>query len=258
MTIKSQAELATYKKATQLSQKILSKLHKAIKVGVPPIELDNLAGDLCKKYNVRPSFRGVVSGNLTYNFNSCISINDEILHGIPSYKRKIQEGDLVKIDFGIIYQKLYTDHCFTVGLDKVSAEDQKLLEVGRQAVLNAVKLSKPGNHAGDLGHAMHSTAYRAGFDTLKQYVGHGIGRSLHEQPEIPAHGQPGTGAELKKDMIICVECQVVPGSDQVYVEDNGWTVKTTDGNKGVMFEYMVRVDKKPEILTQTQDWPLVV
>ncbi|MBT3249759.1 MAG: type I methionyl aminopeptidase [Candidatus Pacebacteria bacterium] len=258
MIIKSQTELATYKKATQLSKEILSQLREAIKPGVYPIELDILAGELCKKNGVRSSFKGVVSGHLTYGFNSCISVNDEILHGIPSDKRKIQAGDLVKIDFGIIYQGFYTDHCFTVGVGSISAEDQKLLEIGREAVLNAVKLAKPGNTAGDLGFAMHNTSYKAGFDTLKQYVGHGIGKSLHENPEIPAFGKPGAGAKLEKNMIICVECQVVTGDDRVYIENNGWTVKTKDSGKGVMFEYMVRVDKKPEILTPTQDWPLTV
>lgn len=257
MTIKSQSELAKYKKAAQISTQIMAELRDAIKPGVYPIELDKLAGKLCEKYQVKPSFKGVVNKNLIYKHNSCISVNDEILHGIPN-KREIKTGDLVKVDFGIIYQGLFTDHCFTVGIEKVSDNDQQLLKVGREAVLNAVKLAKPGNYTGDLGQAMHGTAFRAGFDTLKQYVGHGIGHSLHEQPEIPAYGQSKTGSKLEKNMIICVECQVVPGNDQVYIEDNGWTVKTKDGNKGVMFEYMVRVDKKPEILTQTQDWPLVV
>ncbi len=258
MITKSSAELTTYKKATQISKKILSQLRDAIKPGVYPIELDNLAGKLCQKNGVKSSFKGVVNGNLTYGFNSCISVNDEILHGIPSRNRKIQTGDLVKIDFGIIYQGFHTDHCFTVGVGQVSDQNLKLLKVSREAVLNAVKLAKPGNKTGDLGYAMHSTAYKVGFDTLKQYVGHGIGKSLHEYPEIPAFGRPGSGKKLEKNMIICVECQVVTGDDRVYIEDNGWTVKTTDGGNGSMFEYMVRVDKKPEILTPTQDWPLLV
>jgi methionyl aminopeptidase len=258
MIIKSSSELAAYKEVCQISTQIMAQLRKAIKPGIYPIELDKLAGELCKKNNVRSSFKGVTHQKLTYDFNSCISINDEVLHGIPNSQRKIQAGDLVKIDFGIIHQGLYTDHCFTVGVKKISVKDQELINVGREAVLNAVKLAKPGNMTGDLGYAMHSTAFRAGFDTLKQYVGHGIGRSLHENPEIPAYGQPKTGTKLEKNMIICVECQVVTGGDQIYVENNGWTVKTEDGGKGVMFEFMVRVDKKPEILTQTQDWPLIV
>ncbi|MBU2543212.1 type I methionyl aminopeptidase [Patescibacteria group bacterium] len=258
MIIKSPNELIAYKKAAKISTQIMAQLRDAMKPGLYPIELDRLADKLCKKYQVKSAFRGVTHNQLTYNFNSCISVNDEILHGIPNDQRAIRGGDLVKIDFGIIYKGLYTDHCFTVGIGKIAKKDQRLLEIGRQAVLNAVELAKPGNRTGDLGYVMHNTAYRAGFDTLKQYIGHGIGHSLHESPAIPAYGQPNMGEELKKNMIICVECQVVAGSDLVYIENNGWTVKTKDGEKGVMFEYVVRVDKKPEILTQTQDWPLVV
>lgn len=257
MIVTSRNQLKQYKRATNLSTKIMAELKKAIKVGVAPIQLDQLAGELCRKNGVLPAFKGVENGRLTYQHNSCISVNDEILHGIPG-RQPLKEGDLVKIDFGIIYHEFYTDHCFTVGVGKVNKEDKKLLEVGRRAVLNAVALARPDEHTGDLGHAMHSTAQESGFETLKEYVGHGIGTSLHGEPEIPAYGQPGQGQELKKNMIICVECQVVPGSDQVFVDQSGWTVKTKDGQKGVMFEYMVRVDKNPEILTQTQDWPLVV
>lgn len=258
MIVNSLAELKKYKQAAQISTQILHQLYEAIQPGVYPIELDELAGKLCQKHQVKPAFKGVVNQGLTYQHNSCISVNDEILHGIPDKKRTIQTGDVVKVDFGLIYQGLYTDHCFSVGVSSVSAQDQELLIVGREAVLAAAKLAQPGKHTGDLGHTMHQTAYHAGFDTFKQYVGHGIGHSLHEKPEIPAYGQAGSGALLKKNMIVCVECQVVPGSDQVFIESNEWTVKTVDGNKGVMFEYMVRVDKKPEILTPTQDWKLVV
>lgn len=258
MIINSSQDLATYKKAIAISMEIMTQLRDAIKPGIYPIQLDELAEKLCGQHGVTSSFKGVVNGRLTYQHQSCISVNDEILHGIPSAQRALVEGDLIKVDFGIIYQGFHTDHCFTVGVGKVSKEDQKLLEVGRQAVLNAVKLAKPGNRTQDLGHAMHQTSYQAGFDTLKEYVGHGIGMSLHERPEIPAYGRPGHGEKLKKNMIVCVECQVVTGSDQVYITRNGWTVKTRDQGKGVMFEFMVRVDKKPEILTQTQNWPLVV
>jgi methionyl aminopeptidase len=257
MKIKSRNQLKQYKRAATISTAIMNQLHSAIRVGVSPIELDQLAGELCEQHGVEPAFKGVKHNNLVYQHNSCISVNDEILHGIPN-QTPLKIGDLVKVDFGIIYQGLYTDHCFTVGVKKVNQTGQKLLEVGREAVLNAVKLAQPENHTQDLGHVMHATAQEAGFETLKEYVGHGIGQSLHEEPQIPAFGNPGKGSKLKKNMIVCVECQVVPGSDKIYVDQSGWTVKTKDGNKGVMFEYMVRVDENPEILTQTQDWPLVV
>lgn len=256
MIINSTQDLQTYREATQLSTQILRQLYKQTKIGVFPREIEQLAVKLCKKNQVKPAFKGVVQTGKSYDYATCISVNDEILHGIPDQDRALQSDDLVKIDFGIIYQGFYTDHCFTLGLGKLNEKDLRLLKTGREAVLNAVKLAKPGNYTGDLGQQMHQTAYRAGFDVFKQFVGHGIGRSLHEDPEIPAFGRPRTGQRLQQNMIICVECQVVAGNDQSYVTDNGWTVKTQDGEKGVMFEYMVRVDQKPEILTQTQNWAL--
>lgn len=250
--------LKIHRQAAQISTQILKEMVAMVKPGVLPNEIDRLAGKLCQEHGVQPAFKGVKNGHWVYEYNSCISVNDEILHGIPDDRRALKTGDLVKLDFGIIYQGMYTDQCVTVGVGKVSAEDKKLLEVGKEAVLSAVKLAKTGNHTGDLGHMMHQTAYRAGFDVLKMYVGHGIGEYLHLDPEIPAYGQPGEGKELKDGMVICVECQVVTGSDETFVEKNGWTVKTVDGGKGVMFEYMVLVGSKPEILTPTIDWPLIV
>lgn len=256
MIIKSKQELETYRKAAKISTKILRQLYEATEPGIFPAELDQLAEQLCKKNQVEAAFKGVTQAGKTYHHHSCISVNDEILHGIPDDKRRLQNGDLVKIDFGIIYHGFYTDHCFTLGLGQINSSEMKLLKTGREAVLKAVKLAKTGNYTGDLGHQMHKTAFRAGFNVFKQYIGHGIGHSLHDQPEIPAFGQPKSGRRLEKNMVICVECQVVPGSDRSYVTNNGWTVKTQDGKKGVMFEYMVRVDQSPEILTQTQNWAL--
>ncbi len=256
MIVNSTQDLRTYRQATRLSTKILRQLYEKTRIGVYPREIEDLALKLCQKNKVKPAFKGVTQAGRTYDYATCISINDEILHGIPDQAQTLKEVDLVKIDFGIIYKNFYTDHCFTLGLEKVKKQDQQLLKIGRQAVLNAVRLAKPGNFTGDLGQQMHQTAYRAGFDVFKQYVGHGIGHSLHEKPEIPAFGRPRTGQKLRQNMIICVECQVLAGSDQSYTTENGWTVRTRDGKKGAMFEYMVRVDQDPEILTQTQDWAL--
>jgi methionyl aminopeptidase len=258
MIIETEDQLRTYRKAAQISTEIMAQLRDALKPGLYPIELDTLAGELCKKNKVLAAFKGVVQSGNTYHHNSCISVNDEILHGIPSDKRALQVGDLVKVDFGIIYQGLFTDHCFTVAIGKATPQDEKLLRVGREAVLKAVDLAVTGTRTGDLGFMMHKTATRAGFDVLKQYIGHGIGTTLHNEPEIPAWGKKGRGELLKKNMVICVEAQVVAGTDETYTDKNGWTIKSADGANGVMFEYMVRVDDEPEILTNTVDWPLVV
>ncbi len=258
MIINSHQQLTAYREAARIATEILAQLRDRVAPGVFPNELDELAGKLCQEYGVRAAFKGVKQAGLTYQHHSCIAVNDEILHGIPDRSRALAVGDLVKLDFGIVYQGLFTDQCVTVGVKEVSAEDMKLLQIGKESVLLGIKAAIPGNRTGDIGYVMHRTAYRAGFDVLKQYVGHGIGHSLHEEPEIPAFGRPKTGQILREGMVICVEDQVVPGDDRVYVTDNGWTVKTVDGSKGVMFEYMVVVGKKPEILTPTLDWPLVV
>ncbi len=259
MIITSPQQAQTYRDAAAISTEILASMRNAVKPGVYPIEIDELAGQLCKQHHVKPAFHGVVQSGRTYHHNSCISVNDEILHGIPDSKRALQQGDLVKLDFGIIHQGLFTDHCVTVGVQKISPQDQQLINAGKTAVLKAVAHAVAGNRTGDLGFIMHKTASRAGFDVLKQYIGHGIGTTLHDDPEIAAWGKRGRGELLKENMVICVEAQVVAGTDDVYIDSNGWTVKTVDGKKGVMFEYMVLVGKKePEILTDTIDWPLVV
>lgn len=259
MLVTSQKQLQTYREATRISTEILAVLRDSLAPGVLPSKIDKLAGELCRKHQVKPAFQGEKSGRKTYSYNSCISINQAILHGIPSNSRHLEIGDLVKLDFGIIYQGLYTDQCVTVGIKKVTEQDKYLLRVGRKAVQNAVKLAVTGKTTGDLGYIMNRTARKAGFETLKNYTGHGIGQRLHELPEIPAHGQRNSGTTLKDGQVLCIETQLVAGSDQVKINEDSWTVETEDGQRGVMFEYMVVVRKnKPEILTKTLDWPLVV
>lgn len=258
MIITNSQTLQQYREATKIATEILKQLVDATKIGIYPIELDELIVKLCQKYGVKPAFKGVTHSNLVYQYHSCISVNDEILHGIPSQTRKIQSGDLVKIDMGIIYQGLFTDQCVTIGIGQVDPKDRELLSVGRKSVLKGVEAVRAGATTGDVGFNIHKTATRAGFSVLTQYIGHGIGKSLHEAPEIPAYGKKGHGSLLRDQMVICVEAQVLAGDPEVYIDETGWTVKSASGQKGVMFEYMVLV--KPdghEILTPTQDWDLV-
>jgi methionyl aminopeptidase len=247
-----------YLKAGALSTEILSKLKAAVKAGVLPIEIDALAEKLCRKNSVRPAFKGVNPYN-PYQYSTCISLNDVVVHGIPSRTEPIKAGDIVKVDFGLIYQGLYTDHCFSVIVGKSSPQKEKLLKSARDSVQQAVKLAIAGNRVGDLGAAMYLGVKKDGFDVLKQYTGHGIGRSLHEMPAIPAFGQKGTGEVLEPGMVLCVESQVVTGSDKVKVAPDGWSVVTVDHGNSAMFEYMVIVDRdKPCVLTDTRDWEMIV
>ena len=178
------------------------------------------------------------------------------MHGIPN-GRQFQDGDVVKIDFGIEYQGLNTDHCFTIGLGKFSSQDKKLMTAARSGIQAAAKKAVTGAWTGDLGYTMQRAANRAGFTVAKEFVGHGIGRTLHDDPQIPAYGRPGTGSRLEPGAVLCVEAQVLAGRDDVYLAEDGWTIKTSDGSNAAMFEYMVVVQEdQPLFLTPTLDWPL--
>lgn len=258
MIITNQHTLKLYQKAGDLSTKILSELKDAVKPGVLPIKIDQLAESLCQKNNVRPAFKGVNPGN-PYRYSTCISVNDVVVHGMPGKVKPIQIGDVIKVDFGLVYQGLYTDHCFTVVVGKFTPLIKKLVTVARDAVQAAIPLAVSANTTGDLGYAMQSKTESAGFNVLKQYTGHGIGRTLHDGPAIPAHGQRKTGTPLEKNQVLCLEAQVVTGSDQVTVAGDGWSVKTIDGGLSAMFEYMVVVgEKRPILLTPTLDWGMIV
>lgn len=258
MIIKNKKQRQQYLEACEISVKILREIYDHVEVDANPLELDKLAGKLCQKYNVEPGFFNVPGKKGIFGFNSCIQINDVAVHGIPASNYKIKSGDLITVDFGIIYKGFYTDHCFTVGVGEVSPENKKLLYAGRDSVLLATKQAITGNTTGDIGHVLENEVRKNNFDTLKKYIGHGIGTSLHESPEVPAYGKKGEGTVLKKGEVICVESQVVAGNIDVKTDPNGWTVRTRDGKNSVMFEYMVMVDNlKPVILTPTQDWKLI-
>ena len=257
MIIKNEAELTTYRQAAKISLKILKNVVESVKPGILPLKLDDLSKKLCRENRTRPSFLGVGRDD-PYQYATCISVNDTAVHGIPSATQSLKIGDLVKIDFGLIYQNFYTDFCVTVGVKSISPQQKKLLETAKKSVQSSIALALPGNTTGDVGHNMHQVALDAGFDVLKQYTGHGIGHTLHDKPVIPAHGEPHQGEVFLPNMVVCLEDQVVEKSDQVYQAEDGWTVKTTDGGLVAMFEYMVIVNDQPEVLTPTFDWPLVV
>jgi len=256
MIIKTDQELAAYKEAGKKSTRILRQLFDACKEGVTSAEIDALADELCQKEGVKASFRGVGPKNNRYQWATCISVNE--VHGIPQDK-PFEKGDLVKVDFGIIDQSgLYTDHCFTKSIGEPNEEDLRLMKVTRKAIQAAAKKAVVGNRVGDLSHTMQSIVEEAGFSVAKEFVGHGIGRGLHDEPQIPAWGRANAGRPLEEGMVLCVEAQVMASeNDDLYIEDDGWTVKSEDGAKSAMFEYMVVVKRgRPVFLTPTMDWPL--
>ncbi len=250
MIIENDREENLIKKAAEISVEMLSKLGDMVKEGNTPLEIDEYAGKLCKEYKVHPCFKKVEG----YDYNTCISVNDVAVHGIPK-EIPLRKGDLVSIDFGIVYKGMYTDHCWTWCVGKADEQKMKLLLAGRKAVENALPYAIVGNRTGDLGYEMQAEAEKNGYNILSVYVGHGVGKSLHEDPEIPAYGRKGKGTLLEDGMVICVECQVVDDIDDVVIDDDGWSARTVHGGNSVMFEYMVLVrEKSPVILTDTLRW----
>ena len=255
MVIRKEKEEKILKKECEISVEILKRLKDEIREGATPLQLDTQAGLLCKEYSVKPAFREVEG----YSFNTCISVNDVAVHGIPK-NIAFKKGDLVSIDFGIIYKDIYTDHCWTWSIGEPTEKNRKLLDAGKEAVERAMMNAVVGKSAGDLGYVMEKVAKQSGFDTLKMFVGHGIGKTLHEDPEIRAFGNRGEGDELVDGMVICVECQVVDDiGSKVTIDNDGWSARTVHGGNSVMFEYMVLVrENTPTILTDTRDWSVVV
>jgi len=243
-----------FREACEISVSILKKLGNEIREGITPLEIDQKAAYLCRVYNVEPAFKRVDG----YNFNTCISVNEVAVHGLPK-NIPLKKGDLVSIDFGIVHKGMYTDHCWTWSIGRPNKKNLKLLSAGREAVESALRFSIVDNHTGDIGHEIEKVAKKNGFNVLKIFVGHGIGKTLHDLPDVPAFGKKGKGTLLVDGMVLCIECQVVDDNGEVRIDEDGWSAKTKNGGNAVMFEYMVIVRKDtPEILTDTLDWKIEV
>ncbi len=246
-TIHSKFALDQIRMAGRMAAEIVESLSHQLEPGVSADWIDQEARRLCRERGVEPAFLGYQG----FPGAICLSVNDEVVHGIPAAQKILAVGDLVKLDFGVKYNGYYSDHCRTFAVGQVSPIHQKLLTIGQAATNNAVKLVRPDNRIGDLSWAMQSTAEEAGFSVVRLYIGHGIGKHLHEDPEIPAFGRPGTGPTLHPDMVICVECQVCEKGYAITHDRDGWTSRTKDGGYVVMFEHMVHITAgDPEILTK--------
>lgn len=230
-----------------ITAEIVEELGQLVVAGNNAAQLEDRAQQLCQQQGVQPAFQGYQG----YQYALCLSVNDEVVHALPTADKVFNEGDVVSIDFGVTSKGYYSDHCRTFGVGQLSEVHQHLLATGRQAVERAIAKVKSGVRIGDLSHQMESTAVENGFSIVTNYVGHGIGKKLHESPEIPAFGQSGTGPKLEKNMVVCVECQVCEGSSALIHDRDGWTARTQDGGYAVMFEHMVQVlDQGSKILTK--------
>lgn len=244
--LKTPEELKTMREAGRIVAITLDALRKAVRPGISTAELDAIAHQSALRHGATPSFLGYNG----YPASLCASINDEIVHGIPSPKRILKEGDIVSLDFGVIYHGLQGDGAITVPVGEVSETARKLLSVTEAALYKGIEQVKAGNRLSDISHAIQTFVEAQGFSVVRQYVGHGIGRAMHEEPQIPNFGPPGRGPVLKRGMVFAIEPMVNVGHYGTRVLADDWTVVTEDGSLSAHFEHTVAVtDGEPEILT---------
>ena len=244
---KSKAEIEKIRASSRLVAETLQRLSEAIQPGRTTIELDRLAESCVTKHGAVAAFKGYRG----FPASVCVSINEEVVHGIPSPSRRLEEGDIVSLDFGVLKDGYYGDAALTVPVGDVSDEAQRLLRIARESLYNGIDQAKEGAHLGDISHAIQKHAEGAGYFVVRAFVGHGIGAHLHEAPQVPNFGPPGRGPTLRPGMVLAIEPMVNAGTHDVRTLDDKWTVVTADRSLSAHFEHTIAITNNgTEILTQ--------
>jgi methionyl aminopeptidase len=243
---RSASELERMRAANRLVAAVLAELEAATQAGVTTADLDALAERLVREAGAEPAFKGYRG----YPATLCASINQEVVHGIPSAARELKPGDIISLDMGVRLNGFYGDSAVTVAVGDVSERTQDLLRVTREALERAIAQVRVGGRLSDIGHAVQQWVEAHGFSVVREFVGHGIGERLHEEPQIPNYGQPGRGPKLAAGMVLAIEPMVAMGKPDVKVLGDGWTAVTKDGSLAAHFEHTVAVtDAGPLVLT---------
>ena len=247
--LKNSAQISTMIEAGRITGEALLLARERVREGVTTKELDTVIRNYIEKCGAKPSFLGYGG----FPASACISINDEVIHGIPSEKRVLREGDVVKIDVGAFYKGFHGDSARTIPVGKVSEEALKLVEITRQSFFDGVAQMKVGNRIGDIGNAIQTTVETNGFSVVKRYIGHGIGRELHESPDVPNFGTAGRGTRLCAGMVLAIEPMVNVGTEEVYEMPDRWTVKTRDHMLSAHYENTCALTSEGVIITTLVD-----
>lgn len=246
IVLKTARELGLMKEACVISAQALKLIGEAIEPGVTTAELDKLAEDFIRSKGAIPNFKGY-SG---YPAASCISVNDQVIHGIPSGSRKLKSGDIVSVDLGALFEGYNGDNAATFACGDITAEAKRLIDTTRESLYEGIKMARAGGRVGDIGAAVQNYVEARGYSVVRDYVGHGVGASLHEAPEIPNYGISGRGIRLLPGMTIAIEPMVNAGGHKVKVLPDGWTVLTADGSLSAHFEHTVAITADgPHIMT---------
>jgi methionyl aminopeptidase len=247
IVLKSAREIELMRKAGHVLADVMDRLRVFVKPGMSTSEIDEEVERIIVERRATPAFKGYRGFPAT----ACISINEEVVHGIPSPARRLKEGDIVGLDLGCIVEGYYADCAFTLAIGEIPPAVQKLVDVTRESLELAIAQCWPGRRLGDVSHAVQSHVERHGLAVVRAFVGHGIGRHLHEEPQIPNFGEPGRGPQLKTGMVLAIEPMVTMGTWEVKILEDGWTAVTKDGSLAAHFEHTVAItDHGPDVLTR--------
>jgi methionyl aminopeptidase len=247
--IKNAKEIEKMRLACRTASEILDRVSEVVRPGISTREVDEAAADFMQEAGVKSAFLGYRLGHRVFPGNICISLNDEIVHGIGS-QRRIQYGEIVKLDIGVIQDGWVGDTATTIPVGMIDDRVDQLLRVTEKALANAIRVANEGTRLGDLCAEIEEEAVRFGFSVVREFVGHGVGRKLHEEPQIPNYGKRGSGPKLKAGMTLAIEPMINMGTAAVTLLEDGWTVRTADGMPSAHFEHTVLITKQePEILT---------
>ena len=243
--LRSRKEIERLRASNRVVMSVMAELKRAIRPGVTTLELDALSERIIRGEGAIPAFKGYRG----YQHTICASINEEVVHGVPSEK-KLKEGDIVSVDVGAKLYGYYGDHAVTFPVGNVEPKAEKLLKCCEESLFKGIEQAKPGNRLFDISHAVQQHAERAGFSVVRAYVGHGVGTNLHEEPQVPNFGEPGTGPELKAGMVLAIEPMLNMGVHDVKVLSDEWTVVTADEKLSAHFEHSVAITEDgPDILS---------
>lgn len=246
VVLKSPREIEEMRAANRIVAEILEAIKEIVRPGITTEELDRFAEEKLKEMKAKSAFKGYRG----YPKALCTSVNSQVVHGVPS-KTPLKEGDLLSMDLGVYYNGFYGDAAITVPVGRVSNEAAKLKEVAEEALYVGIEKASPGNRVSDISHAIQSFVEGNGFSVVREFVGHGIGRSLHEEPQVPNFGRPGVGVRLKAGMVLAIEPMINAGGSEVKILKDGWTAVTRDGSLSAHFEHTVAITETgPEILTR--------
>ena len=243
--IKTEDEIALLRENALMVSKTLAEVGRNIAPGITTMELDRIADRYIRSLGAEPGFLGYDG----YPYTLCISVNDTVVHGFPS-DYKLKEGDIVSVDCGTKYRGFYGDSAYTFPVGKISDEDRALLDATKMSLYKGIGKAVSGMRTGDIGAAVQSYVEALGFSVVREMVGHGIGHNMHESPEVPNYGRQGHGVKLREGMVICIEPMINAGRKEIYLDDNGWGIRTVDGRKSAHFELTVAIrHQAPEVLS---------